>query len=272
MAAQHRIDSPPRVALLTSPGLFGAEIINCLVAARGIKLVGVGLTNRLYKRKCLLKSIQTFRQRTGWKYLLYNALQADLAWTWLRMTGRPAGLKRVSGAVKLLKDVNSSATIEWLRELRPDYLASYFFNQIIGPEVRAVPTCDAVNMHPSLLPALKGPDPIFQAIDRGLCTSGYTIHRLADQVDGGQVLYQTAVAIPQGLSAFALYLKSIREGSELLAKWLAGTLPPEPHIPLASEGGDYSTFPTPHDVDRFLKSGHRLIRLSEWHRALAEVR
>ena len=86
MTAQHRIDSAPRVALLTSPGLFGAEIINCLAAARGINLVGVGLTNRLYKGKGLFESIDTFRRRTGWKYLFYNALQANLAWTWLRMT------------------------------------------------------------------------------------------------------------------------------------------------------------------------------------------
>ncbi len=272
MAAQNYPGSPPRVVLLTSPGLFGAEIINRLAADDKIDLVGVGLTNRIYKGKGTLAGIHAFRLRTGWRYFFYGALHSNISWTWLRMTGRPAGLKRVAGNVRLLNDVNSPTSIDWLRGLHADYLASFFFNQWIGPEVRGVAACGAFNLHPSLLPALRGPDPIFRAIERGLPTSGYTIHRIDDEMDGGQICYQTASEIPQGLSAFALYLKAIHEGSDLFANWLGGALPRESQIPANSDGGDYTTFPTPEEVGRFVQSGHRLIRLSEWRRALSAVR
>src|SRR5262245_1603829 len=78
-----RRDTQPRVVLLTSPGLFGAEIINRLATAERINLVGVGLTDRLYKGKGLAASVRTFLKRTGWRYVAYNALQANVAWTWL---------------------------------------------------------------------------------------------------------------------------------------------------------------------------------------------
>jgi hypothetical protein len=262
----------PRVVLLTSPGIFGAEIINRLAVATGIHLVGVGLTNRIYKGKGVAAGVRTFLQRTGWRYLLYNALQSHVAWTWLRMTGRPTALKRVPGEARLLTDVNSPETIDWLRSLQPDFVASFYFNQWIGPEVRSVPTHGAVNMHPSLLPTLRGPDPIFRTIERGLKSSGYTIHRVADEIDGGSVLHQEACAIPAGLTAFGLYLKMIRDGGDLLARWLAGAVPSGPHFRISDGVGDYLTFPTPAEVKRFFDTGHRLIRISECRAALADVR
>ena len=36
--------------------------------------------------------------------------------------------------------------------------------------------------------------------------------------------------------------------------------------------GDYSTFPTPVEVNEFIRGGHRLVRFGEWSRALSQVR
>lgn len=272
MALEFRKPPARRVVLLTTPGLFGSEIINRLAATEGIELVGVGLTNRLYKGKGMAAGVRTFVQRTGWRYVAYNALQCHVAWIWLRLTGRPKGLKAVTGRVRLLKDVNSRSTVRWLKSLEPDYVASYFFNQWIGPQVRAVPKVAAVNLHPSLLPALRGPDPVFRTIERGLKTSGHTIHEIADDIDAGRVLYQRPHEIPEGLSAFGLYLELIREGADLLGEWLAGRLPHRTPVATSSDTGDYEKFPTPDEVNRFIDAGHRLVRLREWRRALAQVR
>lgn len=271
MPRSTRIDAPPRVVLLTSPGLFGAEIINRLAAAERIQLVGVGLTNRIYKNCGLLTAIHRFRQRTGWRYLLYNALQSNVSWTWLRMTGRPSGLKAVS-AVRLLHDVNAPDELAWLEALKPDFIASYFFNQWIGPDVRRAARMDAVNLHPSLLPELRGPDPIFRTIERGLQTSGYTIHRIADGFDDGDVLHQESCSIPPGLTAFGLYLRAVREGTDLLGRWLSGERAPAPHISRKGNASDYQTFPTPLEVRSFCANGHELVRAAEWRRALSEIR
>jgi hypothetical protein len=265
-------DRAPRVVLLTSPGLFGAEIINRLAEARDIRLVGVGLTNRLYKGKGFVAGLRTFLGRTGWRYLAYNALQSTASWSWLRLTGRPAGLKRLAERPRMLKDVNAPATVSWLRSLNPDFVVSYFFNQWIGAEVRATAARDAINVHPSLLPALRGPDPVFRTLERGLTTSGLTIHRIADELDLGQILHQEEFAVPSGLTAFGLYMKVICEGSDLVARWLAGSVAPAPHFERQFGPGDYTTFPTAAEVERAHRSGRRLVGMSEWRDALSRVR
>jgi hypothetical protein len=265
-------DRTPRVVLLTSPGLFGAEIINRLADARGIRLVGVGLTDRLYKGKGFVAGVHTFLGRTGWRYLGYNALQSTASWSWLRLTGRPSGLKSLPNRPRMLKDINSPATVSWLKSLQPDFIVSYFFNQWIGPDVRSAAARDAINVHPSLLPALRGPDPVFRTLERGLTTSGLTIHRIADELDLGQILHQEEFVVPAGLTAFGLYLKVIREGSDLVARWLAGAVPPAPHFIRSSGPGDYSTFPTAAEVAHAHRTGCRLVDMSEWRAALARVR
>lgn len=261
----------PRVVLLTSPGLFGAEIINRLAETPGIDLVGVGLTGRIYKNKGTVASILTFLKRTGWRYLAYNALQADIAWTILSLSGRPRGLKKVADQVRVLHDVNAPSTLEWLSALSPDYIASFFFNQWIGADVRKIPHKGCVNMHPSLLPELRGPDPVFRTIERGVTSTGFTIHSVADEIDAGTILHQEPFAAPPGLTAFGLYLQLIRGGADLLARWLAGDVAPNLQGNFAAGTGDYTTFPTPAEVNAFLRAGHRLVQVSEWRRALSEV-
>lgn len=259
-----------RVVLLTSPGLFGAQIINRLSAA-DLQLVGVGLTDRIYRNKSKLAAVHTFRVRTGWRYLAYNALQSDIAWSLLQLTRRPGGLRRSGAKVRRLEDINAAATRNWLRELQPDVIASFFFNQKIGPEVCAIAGRACINMHPSLLPELRGPDPIFRALQRGLTTTGLTLHEVSPEIDGGRILHQESRAIPEGLSAFGLYSLLIRDGADLLARWLEDKVTPQPPEPSEPGAGDYTTFPTPQEVGKFVAGGGELIRLKEWRQALREV-
>lgn len=262
----------PRVVLLTSPGLFGAEIINRLADEQEIDLVGVGLSMRVYKNKGLLATASTFLKRTGWSYFKYNVLTANVSWVALRTSRRPAGLSRAGLDVRPLVDVNAPETLEWLRGLAPDFVASFYFNQWIGPEVCAIPRRRCVNMHPSLLPHLRGPDPIFRALERKLETTGLTLHEVAREIDAGTILHQETRPVPARISHFALYLSLIHDGADRLAQWLAGQLATRVPEKSLAETGDYTTFPTPAEMTAFEKSGGRLVEWAEWRRALSQVR
>ncbi len=267
------LDPPvvPRVVLLTSPGLFGGMIIRTLAAEGGIDLVGVGLTNRIYKGKGFLAAARTFLQRTGVSYTVYSALVSQFAWVMLRMRGRPAALACAGRQVRALDDVNSPETIEWLKSQRPDFIASFYFNQWIGAAVRAVPQRACVNMHPSLLPALRGPDPVFRALERGLTTTGLTLHLVNDQFDEGGILYQQEQPVADQATVLGLYLAQVAAGAEILARWLA-TPNDLPCVATPPASDAYTTFPTPGEVRQFLRSGKRLLRLSELLRAIRQVR
>lgn len=58
-----------------------------------------------------------------------------------------------------------------------------------------------VNVHPSLLPAFPGVDAQGQAQARGVRIAGCTTHFVTEEVDGGPIVAQAAVAVPPGADA-----------------------------------------------------------------------
>ncbi len=127
-------------------------------------------------------------------------------------------------------------------------------------------------MHPGLIPSLRGPDPAFRAIERGLKQTGITIHDVSDEIDEGSCRYQEAVDVPEGSSVFGLYSQLIETGADRLARYVAGDLQVSLPIRAVDGAGDYTTYPTAQEVAALLKSGRQLITLSEWRQVLSEIR
>ncbi len=267
----------PRVVLLTSPGTYGAIIINSLAEHAGVELAGVGLTNRVYRNTGLIGTVKKSVQRMGWRYTGYNALASNVAWTMLQLKKTPSGLAVCQPNVRPIDDINSAETITWLNEINPDYVASFYFNQWIGADVRSVPSAGCLNVHPSLLPALKGPDPVFRALQRGISDIGLTIHRVADDFDAGTILHQTPLTIDRTSSVFSVYCECAKRGAQLLGDWLAAggecpeTTTAQPEATTQEAEGDYTTFPTAAEVRDFVRSGGTLIGRGELRQQLKEI-
>ncbi len=89
-----------------------------------------------------------------------------------------------------------------------------------------------INIHPSLLPALRGPDPVFHAVRLGLDTTGVTLHLMDEGWDTGPVLAQQPVAIPGDVDVDAFEASLARRGGAMLAEtiigWQSGVLAPHP--------------------------------------------
>lgn len=52
-----------------------------------------------------------------------------------------------------------------------------------------------LNLHPSLLPAFAGLDPIGRALAHGVRVTGCTVHLVTDEIDGGPIVAQSCVAV-----------------------------------------------------------------------------
>jgi methionyl-tRNA formyltransferase len=111
-------------------------------------------------------------------------------------------------------------------------VASAFY---IPAWLRELPRFGAVNLHPSLLPALRGPAPVNWAIINGLAETGVTTMLLADEMDAGDVLLQRAVAVDARETAGSLAAKLAAAGAGLMLETLrglqAGTVTPAPQDP-----------------------------------------
>lgn len=84
----------------------------------------------------------------------------------------------------------ASGLADILTGYRSDLLLVCGFNWRIPSSVLRIPTHGALNIHPSMLPKYRGPEPIQWAIRRGDTEFGITLHRMDDGFDTGNVIVQ----------------------------------------------------------------------------------
>ncbi len=82
-----------------------------------------------------------------------------------------------------------------LASLDLDLIVLSRFSEIIPTEVINIPRLGIVNIHCSLLPQLRGPDPIAGAIIGGLKESGITFHFVDEGIDTGDIIHQRSFPI-----------------------------------------------------------------------------
>lgn len=80
--------------------------------------------------------------------------------------------------------------IEKLKKLKADLFVIFGYGVILQKEFFSVAKMGGINIHPSLLPELRGPSPIQAAILQGMKKSGLTIQKIALKMDTGDILYQ----------------------------------------------------------------------------------
>jgi methionyl-tRNA formyltransferase len=119
-----------------------------------------------------------------------------------------------------------------LRALAPDVGVVVAYGHILKPDLLAIPRHGMVNVHPSLLPELRGAAPIEWAVINGLRETGVTIMQLDAGMDSGPILRQIREPIPTDVTAGDLALHLSEVGAEALVEALAlleqGAIRPQP--------------------------------------------
>jgi phosphoribosylglycinamide formyltransferase-1 len=80
----------------------------------------------------------------------------------------------------------------------PDLVISAGFMKLLGPDFLAAFPGRVVNTHPALLPAFPGMHAVRDALAYGVRVTGCTLFAVAEGVDDGPVIAQTAVPIEDG--------------------------------------------------------------------------
>ncbi len=107
-----------------------------------------------------------------------------------------------------------------IRALEPDLIVCFSFPYRITLELCAIPRYGAVNLHPAVLPAYRGPN-VFRALYDGAPEFGATLHWMAEDYDTGNILSQKAAPVPNEVTLenimpvwMALTHEAIAEGIE----------------------------------------------------------
>jgi methionyl-tRNA formyltransferase len=115
--------------------------------------------------------------------------------------------------------------------------------------LRELPRLGAVNVHPSLLPAGRGPEPVFHALRTGQRRTGVTVHLLDRGWDTGPILTQAPFDIPDGLTLPAIETALAERGGALLVDTLRAMAAGRAAATLQDDkGATAAPTPTPHDL------------------------
>ncbi|MCD6418925.1 methionyl-tRNA formyltransferase [bacterium] len=96
--------------------------------------------------------------------------------------------------------------------------------KIVPVEFLAVFPEGVINLHPSLLPDLRGAAPVQWAIMLGYKKSGLTTFVISEKVDCGKILMQDSFVIGDDETAGEVFEKIVSPGAELIEKSVAGYL------------------------------------------------
>ena len=94
-----------------------------------------------------------------------------------------------------------------LTQLNPTIIIVASFGLILPDYILKIPALGVINIHPSLLPKLRGPSPISSAIIEGMTRTGVSIIKMVKELDAGPILFQEEFKIDENYNAEQLGLK-----------------------------------------------------------------
>ncbi len=160
--------------------------------------------------------------------------------------------------------------LERLAALQPAVICVACWPQRLPRVLLDLPPLGCLNLHPSLLPAYRGPGPGFWVLRNGERYTGATVHLMNEDLDTGDILLQTAFEIPEGITSAALEQRCSEIGAPLLAQAVralaAGTAA---RTPQPTEGSSYYSWPKDEDfgvpVTRPARWAYNFIRgVADW--------
>ena len=139
------------------------------------------------------------------------------------------GMKMVCSPVKevaLAHDIpvfqpenfREEATVQQLRDLKPDVIAVVAYGKILPQKVLDIPSKGCINIHASILPAYRGSAPYQWAVLDGLKETGVTAMYLCREMDAGGIIDVSKTPIGPNETAGELLDRLAVLGAGLLSK------------------------------------------------------
>lgn len=235
----------PRIALLSSTRFGRRCLEEAILPTRDAALVGILTTPRDIRVSYAKQPVS----------LSTHATFSDLA----AAVGCP--LATLEGPATT--DAYTRAMQGW----DPDLLLVLGWYYRVPAPVRAVAGCGCVGIHASLLPKYRGGAPLTWAMIQGESRTGVTLFELADAMDAGPVIAQTACAIDANETCATLYDKAEQASVGLLRTWLPRLVRGDaPRVP--QRDADATWFPQRSPEDGALDWTSRSARQAhDWIRA-----
>ena len=120
------------------------------------------------------------------------------------------------------EDANTPAILERIHTLKPDFIFSFYYRNMLKQPLLDAAARGALNMHGSLLPQYRGRVPINWAVINGESETGATLHYMTAKPDAGDIVDQQAVTIMPDETAADVFKKVTAAAAQVLDRSLPG--------------------------------------------------
>lgn len=134
----------------------------------------------------------------------------------LKIIPTPTKVFAIEKAIRFIEVDKLKNFIEEIKNVYPDFGVVVSFGKIIPEEVLNLFPKGVINLHPSLLPKYRGPNPIRWQILNGEKLSGITIIKLTKEIDAGPILIKKEVQVDENDNYTKLSEKLIKIGKDAL--------------------------------------------------------
>lgn len=170
--------------------------------------------------------------------------------------------------VLALRNLTSNQITKALAGQQTDVAVVACFPIRIPSHVLALPPEGFLNLHPSLLPELRGPYPLFWTFRLGIQKTGLTVHYMNSGLDTGDIALQKEIVLSDGLSGPDADLLLAQHGASMLA--LACRSLASGELPRYRQPGGGSYYPRPGRDDFQLPTAWPARRAYNFIRGTAE--
>ncbi|HYN88682.1 MAG TPA: methionyl-tRNA formyltransferase [Ardenticatenaceae bacterium] len=203
-----RAGTGPRVLFFGTPGAFSLPPLAALSDA-GLEVVAVFVPapRPLLPGAPPIRGVQPVATPVELTLLRPEAEHSVIELAWARRV-----------PVYQVGRLRDPAVLSLARELAPTTICVACFPAILPPELLAIPTSGALNVHPSLLPAFRGPAPIFWVFRQGERRTGVTVHLIDAGLDTGDIVAQEGFELPDGILGTEVNRRCAEIGGRLLVE------------------------------------------------------
>jgi len=279
MSTSQTTNNKKKIIFCTYSCVYSSIVLNKLLDNDAVKVVAIINSTRILKPNygALKGSIKQI-QLSGWRYATYLFFITDLfSWKQAIFSLRKQSLKSVHAIAKRqgipildTKDINDDESFAFVQRQQADYLLAAHFNQLVKPQILNLSGLQCINIHPSLLPAYKGVDPVFYALSNHAKIVGVTLHKMAESFDTGEILLQAEKPLLPTIDTclFSINCELFAKGAEFATKWIVKETQGKSLLQKSIDKDDpdtqYDSWPEPKKVAQYRYSGKSLICLFDY--------
>lgn len=153
-----------------------------------------------------------------------------------------------NGIPYLTGDISLPENVEKIRAIAPDFIFSFYYRNMIRPEVLEIPKHGALNLHGSYLPKYRGRVPVNWAVINGETETGATLHYMVEKPDAGDIVDQEKVAIEFTDTAYDVFVKVTGAAVTVIGRaWPLLCAGKADRIPMDLKSGNYCSGRKPGD-------------------------